>query len=360
MRERISQLPAGDILNSVEIHTFHSFCHRLLKSYGCYSLNSLMKFEYFDRNFTIIDDGAKVLQSLLKNNQKMDCNIKDMFSKIIALKEDEVLGVTKSPLLGSLDDRHLVSQFRKLYDAELVQSNSMDFTDLQINLLRLLSEFPSVRQEIQHHYRHVIIDEYQDTSAIQDRIVRLLYQHVHSSHSDSTPSINSLFQTSDHRDQRSLFVVGDVNQSIYGWRGADVRGMDRLAQDFQHTCQTYSLRDNYRSSPQIIAVANAIIGRDGLSGRPAHPAQIEEAQGGHRGATSPPVYVYHALNDAAEAAFIARSLKSLPNMKKGILFRTAAQARALEVCACLFLSSPLPADTVMPSFPNSWLYQRLG
>jgi DNA helicase II / ATP-dependent DNA helicase PcrA len=314
MKSRVDELNPNNI-RAVKIHTFHSFCSRILRTYGRDVLGDLVNNPSFASNFSTFDqaESLRLVKNILKRNQLNNLKEDDVFNQITKSKENTVLNWTNQAPNFSLSASRVDRLLYDSYERDLRESNAADFLDLLVLTWRLLREYPIIRAELQRDYQHILIDEYQDTNLLQYEITKLLYQ---------PPAKESLLDQPDLLSvvtPRSLFVVGDVNQSIYSWRGALPENLNRLTKDFPN-CFQYNLKVNYRSSPNILTAANAVLGN--ISTTPP----MEKLDKDHL-----PVYVYSAKDDLTQAEFICRSLKSMNGKSRAILYRTNAQSHALEV-----------------------------
>ena len=319
MKSRLQELNP-DNARAVKIHTFHSFCSRVLRTYGCDVLGDLVNNSSFASNFTTFDqtESLGIVKNILKRNQLKSLKEDDIFHQITKLKESIVLNWTNQDPKFTLSSTRVDQLLYDSYERDIRENNAADFCDLLVLTWRLLREYPVIRADLQRDYQHILIDEYQDTNLLQYEITKLLYQ---------PPAKESLVHRPDLlvTNPRSLFVVGDANQSIYSWRGALPENLNRLSNDFPN-CLQYDLKVNYRSSPNILTAANAILGN--ISTTPP----VEKVDLDHL-----PVYIYSAKDDLTQAEFICRSLKSMTGKSRAILYRTNAQSHALEVQL-----SPLP------------------
>lgn len=316
MKNRIHELNPPN-LQAVKIHTFHSFCSKILRSYGQQFLAKLVHNPSFASNFSTLDqsESLRIVKNILKRNNLSHLKEEDIFNQIVRSKESIVMNWSESfhefPRMITSTDQVLIDS----YDRELRENNAADFSDLLVLTWRLLREYSSVRALLQREYQHILIDEYQDTNKVQYEITKLLYH---------PPAVEGY---PDLRISRTLFVVGDVNQSIYSWRGALPENMNRLSQDF-NSCTHFDLKVNYRSSPNILAIANCILGFNSTIA-PQEKLSLDHL----------PVYIYSAKDDIQQAEFICRSLKSMDGKSRAILYRTNAQSHALEVSVLTIYSS---------------------
>ena len=297
MAERVHAL-AGEASEDAWISTFHSACARILR-------RDIEKLGY-KRQFAIYDedDRMTVLKGVAKElglndreypPKQLRAVISDAKNRLLTpqewLKESE----------GDFRSRKLYEAYR-LYEKTLKGNNALDFDDLLIKTLELLTEHPPVLDYYRDRFRYILVDEYQDTNAAQYMLVRLLAGERH-----------------------NLCVVGDDDQSIYGWRGADLRNILDFEKDFPE-CVTIKLEQNYRSTGNILNAANQVIAHN--RGR-KEKALWTERDDGER------VALYHAMDERDEAAFIAAMTRKLIASGEApgniaVLYRTNAQSRVLE------------------------------
>ncbi len=297
MAERVHRL-AGEASEDAWISTFHSCCVRILR-------RDIEKLGY-KRQFAIYDedDRTSVIRSVARELKLSD---KEYPPKQIRA----VISDAKNRLLtppewlkesgGDFRSRQLYEAYR-LYEQTLRSNNALDFDDLLIKTLELLAEHPPVLEYYRNRFHYILVDEYQDTNAAQYMLVRLLAG-----------------------DRHNLCVVGDDDQSIYGWRGADLRNILDFEKDFPE-CVTIKLEQNYRSTGNILDAANQVIAHN--RGR-KEKALWTEAGSGER------IALYHAMDERDEAAFIAAMSRKLiaAGENQGniaVLYRTNAQSRVLE------------------------------
>ena len=297
MAERIHRL-AGETSEDAWISTFHSCCARMLRR-DIEKLGYKRQFAIYDEDdrMTVIKQAAKA-QNISEKElppKTIRAMIADAKNRMLTptewLKESE----------GDARSRKLYELYRA-YEQTLKGNNALDFDDLLIKTLELLTEHPPVLEYYQNRFRYILVDEYQDTNAAQYELVRLLAG-----------------------DRHNLCVVGDDDQSIYGWRGADVRNILEFEKDFPE-CVTVKLEQNYRSTGNILEAANQVIAHN--AGR-KEKALWTEAEAGER------VALYRAMDERDEAAFICQMSKKL--MRQGaqtgsiaVLYRANAQSRVIE------------------------------
>jgi DNA helicase-2/ATP-dependent DNA helicase PcrA len=215
-----------------------------------------------------------------------------------------------------------LAEWFDMYEQAMRTANALDFDDLLGYTTAVLRHDVELRERLRRRWRHVLVDEFQDTNSPQYEIVKLLAGIDQDTLNTSEINNNNSSSSSSH-----VFVVGDTDQAIYGWRGADVRNMRTLFQTDFPTGEVYRLRDNYRSTPGIITAAEAVISRNGdgdRAGLRAHRPQ------------GPPIRI-RCLQDAfEEAESVARDIATLirSNTCKdrdiAVLFRTHMQARFIE------------------------------
>ncbi|MFP5458996.1 MAG: ATP-dependent helicase [Bacteriovoracia bacterium] len=298
MRERLAQVTTYDI-GTFQVTTFHSFCARVLRSEATYLGLS--------KHFTIFDDGEtnSVAKTVLG---RKGINQKDITPNTLSYYVDTVKNLGWFPGSGLdqeaqqlADDPRLWDLFLD-YEAELHRSNAVDFGGLITGILQLFHHFPEVRTKYQRRFRYVMVDEYQDTNRAQFQMISILGQ-----------------------EHGNVCVVGDEDQSIYSWRGADIRNILDFEKVFP-SAKIIKLEQNYRSSKKIIDAAARVI------------ANNQERKGKVLWTDNPegdPIDVVECRDERVESDYIAAQLKAL--MKKGvegsdiaIIYRNNSQSRALE------------------------------
>jgi len=301
MRERVDTLVETDA-KSIWVATFHGFCARLLS----------MEIERlgYGKSFIIYDEQDQ--QSLIGHIIK-DMNLNDkvfskrMLSGIFSHAKNHSL----SPLafLRETGQPTQILEAFKLYEKRLKDANALDFDDLLLCTIRLFEENPDVLEKWQERFRYILVDEYQDTNLAQYHIVNLLA-----------------------KKHRNLCVVGDDDQSIYAWRGADIRNILEFEKDFEG-CKVIRLEQNYRSTEKILDAANAVIHNN--KGRKEKKLWTAEKGGA-------PIDVHEATDERDEAYYICSHIAS--GVRSGaryddfaILYRTHAQSRVLEMMLKSFL-----------------------
>ena len=297
MAERVHKL-AGEASEDAWISTFHSCCARILR-------RDIEKLGY-KRQFAIYDedDRMSVIKAVAKELKLGDKEFPPKQIRAVISDAKNRLLTPAEWLKESGDDfrSHKLYEAYRLYEQTLKGNNALDFDDLLIKTLELLTEQPPVLEYYRDRFRYILVDEYQDTNAAQYMLVRLLAG-----------------------DRHNLCVVGDDDQSIYGWRGADLRNILDFEKDFPE-CVTIKLEQNYRSTGNILNAANQVIAHN--RGR-KEKALWTEHDDGER------IALYHAMDERDEAAFILKMSQKL--IRNGdnpgniaVLYRTNAQSRVLE------------------------------
>lgn len=298
MRERLahnSQINVG----TLQVTTFHSFCARVLRMEATYLGLS--------KNFTIYDDSEShaIIKALMA---KRGINPKEVSPYTIAAYIDGLknlgfyVGLTKSAeVLKYAEDGRLFDIFME-YEAELHRSNAVDFGGLITGLLNLFRSFPEVLLKYQQKYKYVLVDEYQDTNRAQFEFVQQL-SHLH----------------------RNICVVGDEDQSIYSWRGADIRNILDFETIFPEA-KMIKLEQNYRSSKRIIEAASQVISRNQARKGKQMWTDNEEGE---------VISIVECRDDRAEAELVGQKIKSLVQAgvslkDMAVFYRNNAHSRTIE------------------------------
>lgn len=298
MRLRVGQLVGGDS-NGMWMGTFHSICVRILRG-------DADKIGY-KSDFVIYDTSD---QKVLVKECMKELNIDDkklpvnsVMYRISGAKNDMMTPEAfEDDANGNYPDA-LVAKVYALYQRKIFKNNAMDFDDLIGNTLRLFSEDEEVLNHYQNKFRYVHVDEYQDTNKAQYELINYLAS-----------------------GSGNLCVVGDADQSIYGWRGADIRNIYEFEKDFD-SAKVIKLEQNYRSTKNILAVANAVIEKN-LYRKDKH-LWTENEDGDQ-------IRYYRAPDEYSEGRFIVSEIKNLQETEGrsfkdfAILYRTNAQSRVFE------------------------------
>lgn len=296
MRERAMALnPAtADTL----IATFHSMCVRILRRDADHI--------GYNRNFTIVDPGEqRTLMKRILKNLNLDpkkWNERAILGTISNAKNDLLDEVAYENQAGDMYTQ-IVAKCYKAYQAELRQSESMDFDDLIMLTLRLFDQNPDVLAYYQQRYQYIHVDEYQDTNHAQYQLVKLLASRF-----------------------KNICVVGDADQSIYGWRGADMQNILDFEKDYPEA-KVVMLEENYRSTKKILQAANAVINNN----RNRRPKKLWT-----QNSDGEQIVYYRARDEREEAVFVASTIDNIvreqgKNFKDfAVLYRTNAQSRTIE------------------------------
>ena len=298
MKERVQNL-VGAQADSIWLSTFHSFCAKLLRF-------EIDGFHGYTRNFTIYDssDQLVLIKDCLKklNLDDKQFTPRSVLATISAAKN--VLMDAKAFARQAEDFfQQKVSEAYELYQAKLKENNALDFDDLLFLAVRLLEEKDDVREKYQERFQYVLVDEYQDTNHAQYALTKILAAQW-----------------------RNICVVGDADQSIYAWRGADIRNIIDFTRDYPEAA-SIKLAQNYRSTKTILNAANAVI--DNNESRPRKTLWTENPSGNK-------VIHYQAQTEHDEADYIAGAIYNRheishePYGDMAILIRTNAQSRVLE------------------------------
>ncbi|MHC4840078.1 MAG: ATP-dependent helicase [Planctomycetota bacterium] len=296
MRSRIERLhPASEL----QVSTFHSFGAMLMRR----EADKLG----FQRDFSIYDtDDRNALIRRIMKELKIDTAFVAARSAGNQISDAKNRDISPSDFAaGAFDPRtKAVSEIFERYEKALVEAQAMDFDDLLTNPLKLFREHPDVLERYQNKYTYIMIDEYQDTNAIQYRLAKLL-------------ALKS----------KNLCVTGDPDQSIYSWRGADIANILNFEKDFPQS-RTVVLGENYRSTGNIVAAADALVKHN------VNRKQKDLSTGNEEGTR---VNVLKAHDERHEARLIAAGIFDLVNNEGvgfedvAIFYRTNAQSRALEI-----------------------------
>ncbi|MDU2410250.1 DNA helicase PcrA [Veillonella sp.] len=298
MKSRVEGL-VGDVATRIWLSTFHSFCAKFLRF-------ELDNFLGYNSNFTIYDtsDSQAVIKAALKA-----LNLDDKYYPVGAMIG--AISDAKNKLLFASDFRKQARDFYQqkvadvyeYYERELRKNNALDFDDLLLVAVKLLQSNEAVLDKYSKRFRYVMIDEYQDTNHAQYLLAKLLASHW-----------------------KNIAVVGDADQSIYAWRGADIQNILDFEKDYPN-CTSIKLEQNYRSTKIILDAANAVI--ENNEGRPKKNLWTDKTEGAK-------IQHFTAQSEHEEAAFIGdtiakkHDIHGVPYGDMAILYRTNAQSRVLE------------------------------
>ncbi|MFC7341823.1 UvrD-helicase domain-containing protein [Saccharopolyspora griseoalba] len=305
MRERVVDL-VGRRANAMWVSTFHSMCVRVLRREA--------KTLGLSSNFSIYDaDDSKRLITMIAREQDLDSKrypAKQLGIHISNLK-NELIGPEEAAEQAGNDMERKVAQVYAAYRRRLVDSNAMDFDDLIMRTVELLQDHPAVAEHYRRRFRHVLVDEYQDTNHAQYVLVRELV---------GTGTTESGVPPAE------LCVVGDADQSIYAFRGATIRNIEEFERDYPQA-RSILLEQNYRSTQTILSAANAVIRQN--PNRRDKRLWSESGEGER-------VVGYVADNEHDEAAFVASEIDSLVDRGEAtfndiaVFYRTNNQSRVFE------------------------------
>ncbi len=301
MRDRVDAL-AGAAAQDIWISTFHSTCVRILR-------REIDKIGY-SKDFSIYDadDQEKVMKEVFKelNMSITDklFTVRSAVSAVSHLKEEMISWEDYLKEVDKADIRSWkISRVYEAYQTRLLRNNALDFDDLIYKTVYLFRTRPDVLNAYQERFKYIMVDEYQDTNTSQYELVRLLAAKY-----------------------GNLCVVGDDDQSIYGWRGANIRNILDFEKDFPNAC-VIKLEQNYRSTKNILSAANSVI-RNNKS-RKDKTLWTENTTGSV-------IHVFRSENDIEEAVFVSETIdKNAIGGKANysdfaVLYRTNAQSRAIE------------------------------
>lgn len=315
MRERIEAL-VGPRAKHMWISTFHSFCVRVLRREAA-ALGLKSTFTIYDST-----DSQRLLSLIIKelNLDTKKFTAKAVGNRISALKNELVSAeVYASRVASDNPYEKTVAQIYTVYTQRLRAANSLDFDDLIGRTVFLLKKFPEIANYYRRKFRHILVDEYQDTNHAQYQLVRELVGAHAKAPADRGPYPDAV-------PPAELTVVGDSDQSIYAFRGADIRNITDFEKDYPNA-HTILLEQNYRSTQNILSAANAVIERN----PDRRPKKLWTASG-----AGAKIIGYVAESEHAEARYITREIDRLADeygVQPGdvaIFYRTNAQSRTLE------------------------------
>ncbi|MFC0623753.1 DNA helicase PcrA [Kribbella deserti] len=322
MRERVTEL-VGNRAKLMWVSTFHSSCVRILR-------RDIKRFG-ISSTFSIYDDtDSKRLMTLVCRD--LDLDVKRYAPRAvlnwISTQKNELIDYEAAASKASNHLEETYAECYKTYQERLAQANALDFDDLLMTTVNLLQAFPEVREYYRRRFRHVLVDEYQDTNHAQYTLIRELC-------ADFEPGPND----GPMAPPAELMVVGDADQSIYAFRGATIRNILAFEEDFTNA-ETILLEQNYRSTQNILTAANAVISRN--EGRKAKNLWSDSGPGEQ-------IAVYVADNEHDEAQFVADEIDRLTDagdakpMDVAVFYRTNAQSRVFEE---VFIRTGLPYKVV--------------
>ncbi|MBD3942714.1 UvrD-helicase domain-containing protein [Microbacterium sp. NEAU-LLC] len=332
MRERVEQL-VGDTARGMWISTFHSACVRILR-------REAEQFG-FTKSFTIYDSGDSraLIKRLVKEHEADAFGLTPAAtqSKISKLKNElaDAESYARSANMSDPAERVFVEVFAA-YQRELQKANAFDFDDLIAQTVFLFRAFPQVADVYRRRFRHILVDEYQDTNHAQ---YALIHELTRPPGSDAAPLAGSggmmIFEPEPAAEEgASLTVVGDSDQSIYAFRGADIRNISEFEKDFPGA-KVVLLEQNYRSTQNILSAANAVIGHN--FDRKDKKLWTDVGDGEQ-------IIGFTGYSQHDEAQFVADEIEALRRAgvdysQMAVFYRTNSQSRALEE---IFIRAALP------------------
>ena len=296
MKKRVEGI-VGDSIRGMWLGTFHSLCARILRREAQYLP--------FDNNYVIMDsdDQMSMVKSIVKEENINDKQYRpyNIHASISKAKNDLMLP-EDMPIQTHRD--RIVQRVYERYQQMLLASNAVDFDDLLIWTVKLFQDFPSVKESYSRQFEHILVDEFQDTNMVQYTLLRQLSSY-----------------------HKNLFVVGDEDQSIYRWRGADYRNILRFEEDFEGA-KKILLEENYRSTQLILDAATSVI--DQNANRTPKDLQAAREKNGQK------IILHAAYDDRDEAVYVVDTIKRLLDRNRAtgsdfaVMYRTNAQSRLIE------------------------------
>ena len=297
MKQRVSDLLKGNVQN-INIGTFHSICAKILRNE--------IRHLGFTKNYAIYDasDQISLIKVIMAENNLTKNNVmpKTVRNKISSYKSQLINPKAALKFANNIQDKIIVDIY-KSYNSSLKENNAVDFDDLLNFPLEIFNNHPRILGKYQKLWKYILVDEYQDTNKAQFLLVKILAEK-----------------------HRNICVVGDDDQSIYAWRGADIRNILDFEKDFPE-CETFTLENNYRSTNQILQAAQSVV-RNNLD-RVDKDLLSVNGEGDLIG-------VIETHDEMEEADAVINALHKEIKMKKrtfndfSILYRTNSQSRALE------------------------------
>ena len=296
MKERVHKMLGSDSYR-IQISTFHSFGLLLVKE----NYDKLG----FDKNFTILDsdDVLTIIKRILKdmNLDPKVYNPRAIRNKISSAKNELMDSNYYSRFANSEYEEIVLEVFRK-YEKKIAKNNSLDFDDLLLLPIKLFKENPDILKKYQERFKYILVDEYQDTNEAQYKMIKMLSAKY-----------------------KNICVVGDIDQSIYGFRGANFRNILNFEKDYPDA-KIVPLEENYRSTGNILNVANDIIKNN---------KQRKEKNLWTQNEDGPKIRYHRAYDEKDEANFVKNEIQKLidsgePKSSIAVLYRTNAQSRNME------------------------------
>lgn len=301
MKSRAEKM-IGEPARQVWLSTFHSFCARVLRQ-------EIEILGTYKKAFTIYDagDSLMVLRDCVKKLNLDEERFSGMLGRISKAKN---LLLDAAHYRQSINEKPETNEYDRdtaniyeIYEKKLIENNALDFDDLIMIMVKILRKYPDILNKYQDHFRYILIDEYQDTNVAQYELTKLLADKY-----------------------RNICVVGDADQSIYGWRGADMQNILNFKNDYPDA-KVVVLEQNYRSTKQILTAANSLI-RNNKTRLEKNLWTLNE--------TGDKINFVHCLSDRSEAAYVSREIKRLITYENvqykdiAVLYRINAQSRIIE------------------------------
>jgi DNA helicase II / ATP-dependent DNA helicase PcrA len=301
MRNRVSKILEGLELGSAPlISTFHSLCVRILRR----DIEALKA--GYTRAFTIYDqdDSVRLVKNCIRDlgldeKQLTPRSVQAAISSAKNRGEDAEVFTARAQ---HIDERRAsIARVFQQYEERLQRNNALDFDDLLIKTVRLLRDVPEVRERYNERFRYILVDEYQDTNSLQFGLIRLLTEQ-----------------------QQNICVVGDPDQSIYRWRGADIKNILKFEEHFP-SAKVIRLEENYRSTQNILDVASGVI---------KHNLERKEKALWTQNQSGELIRYYQAIDAESEARFVVGKIQGHlaadRNIRAAVLYRTNSQSRVFE------------------------------
>ena len=317
MKARLGSMIGENMVKYMWVGTFHGICGRILReNIDRYSFPSGKK---LDKNFTIYDDNdtnAVLKQAIKKLNLDDKIYQPKLVKSVISNAKNKMQDAYTFATFARDFKSQKIAAIYEEYENTLNNNNAIDFDDMLMLTVKLLDHNTEIRTHYYERFQHILVDEYQDTNLAQYNLVNMLYTN----------------KLAEVPPERSLCVVGDVDQSIYSWRGADYTIIMNFQKDFKNT-KLIKLEQNYRSTANILNVANAIIENN--------TERVDKVLYSNKGEGELIDY-FEAQDEADEANFIVSRIKqdSGGNYNQyAILYRTNSQSRSIEE-ACMAAGVP--------------------
>ena len=308
MRERLSKMIGEDVVKKMWVGTFHNICGRILR----FDIENYKSPDgkVWDKNYVIYDetDTTTIIKNAIK---KLNLDDKVFAPKLVKAAISNAKSKMQDAYTFSTRARDYrsqkISEVYEEYEKQLLANNAIDFDDMLLLTVNLLTTNEEVRNKYHERFSHILVDEFQDTNISQYMLIRHLYSNN---------------KTDEELKGRSLCVVGDVDQSIYSWRGADYKIILNFQTDYKNA-KLIKLEQNYRSVATILDAANAIIVNN--TERVSKNLYSTKGQGDK-------IDIYESQDESGEAYYIAHNIKRYSgNLNDcAVLYRTNSQSRAIE------------------------------